>query len=145
MQGDLIVGNDKQGKGGAMSSRRHYACRPPGVHHGPFTSQAAAASCYEIHYYETSGMLKTGSEHLESLRDGRVVYIGSERVDDVTTHPGVPQWRALDGGDLRPEARRPAVQLRGEGGERFSAYFLRAQDQGRSSEANRASSRDRRP
>ena len=32
-------------------------------------------------------MLKSGSEHLESLRDGRVVYIGSERVDDVTTHP----------------------------------------------------------
>ena len=32
-------------------------------------------------------MLKTGSEHLEQLRDGRVVYIGSERVDDVTTHP----------------------------------------------------------
>ena len=32
-------------------------------------------------------MLKTGQEHLESLRDGRVVYIGSERVDDVTSHP----------------------------------------------------------
>jgi len=32
-------------------------------------------------------MLKSGSEHLESLKDGRVVYIGSERVDDVTTHP----------------------------------------------------------
>ena len=32
-------------------------------------------------------MLKTGQEHLESLRDGRVVYIGSERVEDVTTHP----------------------------------------------------------
>ena len=32
-------------------------------------------------------MLRTGQEHLESLRDGRVVYIGSERVDDVTIHP----------------------------------------------------------
>jgi len=32
-------------------------------------------------------MLKTGQEHLESLRDGRVVYIGSERVEDVTAHP----------------------------------------------------------
>ena len=32
-------------------------------------------------------MLKTGQEHLESLQDGRVVYIGSERVEDVTTHP----------------------------------------------------------
>jgi len=27
-------------------------------------------------------MLKTGAEHLESLRDGRVVYIGGERGDD---------------------------------------------------------------
>ena len=32
-------------------------------------------------------MLKSGSEHLEGLRDGRVVYIGGERVLDVTRHP----------------------------------------------------------
>ena len=32
-------------------------------------------------------MLKTGAEHLESLRDGRVVFVGGERVTDVTTHP----------------------------------------------------------
>ena len=32
-------------------------------------------------------MLRTGKEHLERLRDARTVYIGSERVDDVTTHP----------------------------------------------------------
>ena len=32
-------------------------------------------------------MLRTGKEHIERLRDGRVVYIGRERVDDVTTHP----------------------------------------------------------
>ena len=32
-------------------------------------------------------MLKTGEQHLESLRDGRVVYVGREQVDDVTTHP----------------------------------------------------------
>jgi 4-hydroxyphenylacetate 3-monooxygenase len=29
----------------------------------------------------------TGEEYLESLNDGRVVYIDGERVDDVTTHP----------------------------------------------------------
>jgi 4-hydroxyphenylacetate 3-monooxygenase len=29
----------------------------------------------------------TGKEYLESLRDGREVYIQGERVDDVTTHP----------------------------------------------------------
>ena len=32
-------------------------------------------------------MLRSGKEHLESLRDGRVIYIGSERVNDVTQHP----------------------------------------------------------
>ena len=32
-------------------------------------------------------MLKTGAEHLESLRDGRQVYIGGEKVLDVTVHP----------------------------------------------------------
>ena len=32
-------------------------------------------------------MLKTGDQHLESLRDGRTIYIGKEKVTDVTTHP----------------------------------------------------------
>lgn len=30
---------------------------------------------------------KTGSMHIDALRDGRTVYIDGERVDDVTTHP----------------------------------------------------------
>ncbi|MGC1249391.1 MAG: 4-hydroxyphenylacetate 3-hydroxylase N-terminal domain-containing protein, partial [Xanthobacteraceae bacterium] len=29
----------------------------------------------------------TGKEYLESLRDGREVYVYGERVEDVTTHP----------------------------------------------------------
>src|SRR5262245_25407460 len=29
----------------------------------------------------------TGSEYLESLRDGRNVYVNGEKVSDVTTHP----------------------------------------------------------
>ena len=32
-------------------------------------------------------MLISGSEKLERMRDGRVVYVGAERVDDVTAHP----------------------------------------------------------
>jgi hypothetical protein len=31
--------------------------------------------------------VKTGAEHLRSLRDGRAVYIDGERVEDVTAHP----------------------------------------------------------
>src|SRR5881394_3071829 len=30
---------------------------------------------------------QTGAEYLESLRDGREVYVYGDRVDDVTTHP----------------------------------------------------------
>ena len=32
-------------------------------------------------------MLATGAQKLERMRDGRAVYIGAERIDDVTTHP----------------------------------------------------------
>ena len=32
-------------------------------------------------------MLISGKEKLERMRDGRVIYIGAERVDDVTCHP----------------------------------------------------------
>ena len=39
MSGDLIVGNDAAGKGGEAFEAPTYACRPPGVHHGPFRSE----------------------------------------------------------------------------------------------------------
>ena len=42
-------------------------------------------------------MLKTGAQHLESLRDGRVVYVGDERIDDVTTHPAFRNGAEADG------------------------------------------------
>ena len=32
-------------------------------------------------------MLMTGKEYLESIRDGRRVYLGKERIEDVTAHP----------------------------------------------------------
>ncbi|NJN40582.1 MAG: hypothetical protein HC807_06785, partial [Gammaproteobacteria bacterium] len=32
-------------------------------------------------------MLKTGAEYLESIRDGRTVYLADERIGDVTAHP----------------------------------------------------------
>src|SRR5450432_276279 len=33
------------------------------------------------------GMIRTGNEYRESIRDGREVWIDGERVSDVTTHP----------------------------------------------------------
>jgi 4-hydroxyphenylacetate 3-monooxygenase len=70
-------------------------------------------------------MLKSGQQHLESLRDGRVVYVGKERIDDVTAHPwfanGAHSMAALY--DMK--AADPSLSFE-ENGERFSNYFLRA-------------------
>ena len=40
-------------------------------------------------------MLATGRQKLERMRDGRSVYIGAERVDDVTTHPAFRAGRTI--------------------------------------------------
>jgi ChrR-like protein with cupin domain len=53
MSGDLIVGNDAQGRGGESFAAPTYACRPPGVHHGPFKS-AGGCMLFEMHYYDES-------------------------------------------------------------------------------------------
>ena len=70
-------------------------------------------------------MLKTGAEHLESLRDGRVVYIGGEKVDDVTTHPAFRNAARSMAAIYDMKAADPAYSFT-EKGERYSAYFLRA-------------------
>jgi hypothetical protein len=49
--GDLIVGNDAQGWGGEAFAAPTYACRPPGVYHGPFKSEQGCM-LFEIHYYD---------------------------------------------------------------------------------------------
>src|SRR6476661_2446791 len=72
-------------------------------------------------------MLRTGKEHLESLRDGRVVYIGSERVDDVTRHPAFRNAAATVAAlyDMKADpANRDTLTYEEEGG-RHSIYFLR--------------------
>src|SRR3989442_7872760 len=70
-------------------------------------------------------MLKSGAEHLESLKDGRVVYIGSERVDDVTTHPGFRNGARSMAAIYDLKRADPAFSC-AECKERYSAYFLRA-------------------
>src|SRR5205807_7639871 len=72
----------------AASSATH---RPtPAGRRGCITARSrprVAASCTRSTTTRPRAMLKTGSEHLESLRDGRVIYVGAERIDDVTAHP----------------------------------------------------------
>jgi hypothetical protein len=53
LSGDLVVGNDAQGKGGEPFKAPTYACRPPGVHHGPFRSDGGCM-LFEMHYYDES-------------------------------------------------------------------------------------------
>ena len=67
-------------------------------------------------------MLKTGAEHLRQLRDGRTVYIGSEKVDDVTAHPAFRN-AAHSIAAIYDAKREHSFE---EDGERYSDYFLRA-------------------
>ena len=71
-------------------------------------------------------MLMTGAEYLASIRDGRRVYIGSERVADVTTHPAfrkaAQSFAMIYDRKRAPENRD--VMTATEEGETFSTYFL---------------------
>jgi 4-hydroxyphenylacetate 3-monooxygenase len=70
-------------------------------------------------------MLLTGKEYLESIRDGRKVYIGSELVEDVTTHPAFRN-AAKSFADIYERKRAPEnrdVMVCEEDGETFSTYY----------------------
>ena len=51
ISGDLIVGNDEQGRGGEPHYANTYCVRPPGVPHGPFKSETGCL-LLEQHYYD---------------------------------------------------------------------------------------------
>ena len=73
-------------------------------------------------------MLRTGKEHLERLRDGRAVYIGGERVDDVTTHPAFAHAAATAASiyDMKADPGNLDVTAFEEDGEFYSSYYIRA-------------------
>ncbi len=50
VSGDLIVGNDAEGKGGENFQGYTYAVRPPGAYHGPFKSENGCL-LLEVHFY----------------------------------------------------------------------------------------------
>ncbi len=72
-------------------------------------------------------MLKTGAEYIEGLRDGRVVWVGGERVDDVTTHPAfrnaARSYARIYDARFEPDTREALVAV--EDGEPFPAYYLK--------------------
>ena len=75
-------------------------------------------------------MLRTGEEYLESIRDGRVVYVGKERIEDVTTHPSFANAARMYAGmyDLKRAPEMQGVLTFEEDGETYGAYFLKPRD-----------------
>ena len=71
-------------------------------------------------------MLMSGQEYLDSLRDGRRVYVGKELVEDVTSHPAfrnaAHSFAMIYDRKRAPENRD--VMIFEEDGEEFSTYYL---------------------
>lgn len=76
-------------------------------------------------------MIRTGKEYLESIRDGRTIYVGQEKIEDATTHPafcnGALTYAALF--DAKADPKYRDLMTYEENGERFSAYYLRPRSQ----------------
>ena len=73
-------------------------------------------------------MLKTGQQHLDSLRDGRKVYIGNEPVEDVTTHPAfrnAAQSFAMIYDRKRDPENVDIMAYEADDGELSSSWFLK--------------------
>ena len=73
-------------------------------------------------------MIKTGDQHLDQLRDGRVVYIGDEKVDDVTKHPAFERAAKTVARlyDIKHQEIYKDSLTYEENGETFSTWFLQA-------------------
>jgi 4-hydroxyphenylacetate 3-monooxygenase len=75
-------------------------------------------------------MLINGKEKLERMRDGRAVYVGVERVDDVTRHPAFRNGAhtIADLYDLKADPVRRELFSYEENGERFGLPWLRCRN-----------------
>ena len=72
-------------------------------------------------------MLTSGKEKLERMRDGRAIYIGAERVDDVTRHPAFKNAAQTIAGlyDLKADPQQRELFSFEESGERYGLHWLR--------------------
>jgi 4-hydroxyphenylacetate 3-monooxygenase len=75
-------------------------------------------------------MLRTGKDYLAAIRDGRRIYIGGELVTDVTTHPAFRNTARsfAELYDRKRSAEHLETTSYEEGGERFSAWYLKPKD-----------------
>src|SRR6201987_3422029 len=85
-------------------------------------------------------MLMTGKEYLESIRDGRALYVGRERVTDQTRHPAFAgaarTYAALY--DLKSDPALREVMTFEEHGQRYNMYYLQPRSPDDLSRRNRA-------
>ncbi len=76
-------------------------------------------------------MLLSGRDYLESIKDGRALYVGGEKIEDATTHPAfrgaAHTFAALYDMKASPELRDEMSFE--EGGERFSMHYLQPRSQ----------------
>ena len=72
-------------------------------------------------------MLICGKEKLERMRDGRAIYIGAERVDDVTRHPAFKNAAQTIAGlyDLKADPQQRELFSFEENGDRYGLHWLR--------------------
>lgn len=72
-------------------------------------------------------MLISGQQKLERMRDGRAVYIGAERVEDVTTHPAFREGARTLASlyDLKADPAQRGLLTFEENGDRQALYWLR--------------------
>ena len=75
-------------------------------------------------------MLVSGERKLKRMRDGRAVYIGAERVDDVTRHPAFREGAKTVAGiyDLKADPAKRDVFSFDRDGEPISLYWLRCRN-----------------
>ena len=75
-------------------------------------------------------MIKTGKDHLEQLQDGRIVYIGDEKVSDVTKHPSLKRAAKTVARlyDLKHTKEHKNDLTYEENGDTFSTWFIQAKN-----------------
>jgi 4-hydroxyphenylacetate 3-monooxygenase len=75
-------------------------------------------------------VLISGHQKLDRMRDGRAVYIGAERVDDVTAHPAFREGARTIAGlyDMKADPDQRELFSFEENGERFSLHWLRCKN-----------------
>jgi 4-hydroxyphenylacetate 3-monooxygenase len=75
-------------------------------------------------------MLRSGKEHIECLRDGRVVMIGNERVEDVTAHPAFGNAARTVAAlyDMKADPDNRTAMSFSEGDGSYSMYYLQARN-----------------